>query len=46
VLRWLRAIGDTVFGIGISGVGWFVVGLTTGWSVYGRRSQVIESTGE
>ncbi len=38
VLRWLRAIGDTIFGIGILGVGWFVVGLTTGWSIRGRRT--------
>lgn len=38
VLRWLRAIGDTIFGIGILGVGWFVVGLTTGWSIRGRRA--------
>lgn len=28
-LRWLRAIGDTIFGVGILGIGWFVVGLAT-----------------
>ena len=32
-LRWLRWIGDTIFAVGILAVGWFVVGLTTGWSV-------------
>jgi nitric oxide reductase subunit B len=37
-LRWMRALGDTVFAIGILGVGWFVVGLTTGWSIVGIRA--------
>ena len=32
-LRWMRALGDTIFGVGILGVGWFVVGLKTGWSL-------------
>ncbi|HUY91315.1 MAG TPA: nitric-oxide reductase large subunit [Pirellulales bacterium] len=32
-LRWLRVIGDTIFAIGIMGLGWFVLGLKTGWSV-------------
>ena len=32
-LRWLRSIGDTIFAAGILAVGWFVVGLTTGWSI-------------
>jgi nitric oxide reductase subunit B len=31
-LRWLRVIGDTVFSIGIMALGWFVLGLKTGWS--------------
>ncbi|HWB09617.1 MAG TPA: nitric-oxide reductase large subunit [Pirellulales bacterium] len=34
-LRWLRVIGDTIFAIGIVGLGWFVLGLKTGWSVSG-----------
>jgi nitric oxide reductase subunit B len=33
VLRWLRVVGDTLFALGILGLGWFVVGLKTGWSV-------------
>jgi nitric oxide reductase subunit B len=45
VLRWLRAIGDTIFGIGILGVGWFVVGLTTGWSIRGRRADAAPDPG-
>ncbi|MFZ2489973.1 MAG: nitric-oxide reductase large subunit [Thermoanaerobaculia bacterium] len=31
-LRWLRAIGDTIFSIGALILAWFVVGLLTGWS--------------
>ncbi len=30
--RWMRAIGDTIFAIGIVAIGWFVVGLSMGWS--------------
>jgi nitric oxide reductase subunit B len=33
VLRWLRVIGDTLFGLGALALGYFVVGLKTGWSV-------------
>lgn len=32
-LRWLRVIGDTIFAIGILSLGYFVVGLKTGWSI-------------
>ena len=35
--RWLRVIGDTVFAAGMLAMGWFVVGLTTGWSLRGMR---------
>jgi nitric oxide reductase subunit B len=37
-LRWLRIIGDTVFATGVLSLGWFVLGLKTGWS--------LSSTGE
>ncbi len=40
ILRWLRVPGDTLFAIGILAVGWFVVGLSTGWSVRGTRSDI------
>jgi len=33
VLRWLRVVGDTIFALGVLALGWFVVGLKTGWSV-------------
>lgn len=32
-LRWLRVIGDTVFTVGVVALGWFVLGLKTGWSI-------------
>jgi len=35
-LRWLRVIGDTIFAIGVLALGWFVLGLKTGWSVTGQ----------
>ncbi len=31
-LRWMRVIGDTIFALGAVGLGWFVLGLKTGWS--------------
>ncbi len=33
VIRWLRAIGDTIFAVGAFYLGWFVFGLKGGWSV-------------
>lgn len=36
-LRWLRVIGDTVFAAGAIALGWFVLGLQTGWSVEKQR---------
>jgi nitric oxide reductase subunit B len=32
-LRWLRVPGDTIFAIGALVLGWFVLGLQTGWSL-------------
>jgi nitric oxide reductase subunit B len=32
-LRWLRVIGDTIFALGALSLGWFVLGLKTGWSL-------------
>src|SRR5690606_11761976 len=32
-LRWLRVIGDTLFGVGAVALGYFVVGLKTGWTL-------------
>jgi nitric oxide reductase subunit B len=31
-LRWMRVLGDTIFALGALGIGWFVLGLKTGWS--------------
>jgi nitric oxide reductase subunit B len=44
-LRWLRAPGDTIFAIGILAVGWFVIGLSTGWSLKGERPDAAEAGG-
>jgi nitric oxide reductase subunit B len=32
-LRWLRVIGDVIFSTGALALGWFILGLKTGWSV-------------
>lgn len=32
-IKWLRVIGDTIFGVGALLLGWFVFGLKTGWSI-------------
>lgn len=37
--RWMRAIGDSIFAVGILAIGWFVVGLTLGWSRRGERTE-------
>lgn len=39
-LRWLRVVGDTLFGIGALLYGWFVLGLATGWSLAGPDSDL------
>ncbi|HOC89520.1 MAG TPA: nitric-oxide reductase large subunit [bacterium] len=36
-LRWLRMIGDGIFGIGVLALAWFVAGLQGGWS-YKRKN--------
>lgn len=33
-LRWMRVIGDTIFAVGALSLGWFILGLKTGWSIY------------
>ena len=38
-LRWMRAIGDTIFAVGIVAIGWFMVGLSTGWSRKSERTE-------
>jgi nitric oxide reductase subunit B len=39
VLRWMRVPGDVVFGAGVLALGWFVLGLKTGWSVTSETEQ-------
>ena len=31
--RWMRVVGDTIFAVGALALGWFVLGLKTGWSL-------------
>lgn len=42
--RWLRAVGDTVFAAGILAMGWFVVGLSTGWSLGEVREESLTAS--
>ncbi len=37
-LRWMRVLGDTLFALGMVGLSAFVIGLKTGWSVEGKRT--------
>ncbi|MCB9852235.1 MAG: nitric-oxide reductase large subunit [Phycisphaerales bacterium] len=40
-LRWMRVIGDTVFATGVLALGWFVLGLKTGWSVRDEQAETL-----
>jgi nitric oxide reductase subunit B len=44
-LRWLRVVGDTVFAIGIVLLGWFVLGLKTGWSLHPDPDAIYPAVG-
>ena len=39
-LRWMRIVGDTIFAAGMVALGWFVLGLKTGWSIAGSPDAV------
>ncbi len=39
-LRWMRVAGDTIFAVGAVGLGWFVLGLKTGWS-YAEKEEAL-----
>ena len=41
--RWMRVVGDTLFAAGMLALGWFVVGLKTGWSITGERDALTSS---
>ena len=43
-LRWLRVPGDTIFALGALLLGWFVLGLATGWSLERRGAVAAGST--
>jgi nitric oxide reductase subunit B len=42
-LRWMRVVGDTIFAAGLVALGWFVLGLKTGWSITAESDDVIRS---
>ena len=42
-LKWMRVPGDTAFALGAIVLGWFVLGLATGWSLE-RRGAVEEGS--
>jgi nitric oxide reductase subunit B len=39
-LRWLRVIGDSIFAFGALSLGWFVLGLKTGWSLEDKKAEI------
>lgn len=43
-IKWLRVIGDTIFTIGALALGYFVLGLKTGWSVYKDKIDISEES--
>jgi nitric oxide reductase subunit B len=45
-LRWMRIPGDTLFAIGALVLGWFVLGLRTGWSLERRAGTVAPGSTE
>lgn len=40
---WLRMIGNTIFGIGALALGWFILGLKTGWSIKDGANEIHQS---
>lgn len=42
-LRWLRVVGDTIFGAGTLALAWFVIGLKTGWSLKREDDKIFTS---
>lgn len=39
-LRWLRVVGDTIFAVGALALGWFILGLKTGWSITSEEAEL------
>lgn len=42
--HWLRIVGDTIFAIGVVALGWFILGLKTGWSLKDEQSDIVNSS--
>jgi nitric oxide reductase subunit B len=43
-LRWMRVVGDTLFAAGVLSLGWFVLGLRTGWSITPAFDEAVEKS--
>jgi nitric oxide reductase subunit B len=43
---WLRTIGDTIFAIGVLALGWFILGLKTGWSIKDQSNEFENTLGK
>ncbi len=39
----MRVVGDTIFAVGIMALGWFVLGLKTGWSLTAERETALDT---
>ena len=43
---WLRTIGDTIFALGVLALGWFILGLKTGWSIKDQSNEFENTLGK
>lgn len=43
---WLRTIGDTIFALGVLALGWFILGLKTGWSIKDESNEFENTLGK
>jgi nitric oxide reductase subunit B len=44
--HWMRIIGDTIFAIGVLALGWFILGLKTGWSIKDQANEMNHTIGK
>ncbi|MBB6445246.1 nitric-oxide reductase large subunit [Bacillus benzoevorans] len=44
--HWMRIIGDTIFAIGVVALGWFILGLKTGWSIKDQANEIEHTIGK
>jgi nitric oxide reductase subunit B len=44
VFHWMRVVGDTIFAIGVVTLGWFILGLKTGWSFIEEARDFVDNS--